>query len=108
MGEALPPLRLCDLPCCGTHSLNSCYSDPIAWLCEGLRGRVVDPTGPLSFLHRPEASHRAQLGVAHPCPSVPGSLALWLLPRQAHEVVEGRGPSGRPSGRGEEKATPAR
>lgn len=60
MGETLPPLKLwlgclssfrnivshglslvphvcvCDLLCCRTHTFNSCYSDLIAWLCEGL------------------------------------------------------------------------
>lgn len=79
MGETLPPLKLwlgclssfrnivshdlslvphvcvCDLLCCRTHAFNSCYSDLIAWLCEGLCGRVVGETGTVSFLQGPRS-----------------------------------------------------
>lgn len=79
--------RVCgrDLPCCRTLAFNGCYSDLIAWLCEGLCGRVVGETGTVSFLHRPEVSRRGQIRVASPRSSVPGSLALWALSCQTHE-----------------------
>lgn len=94
----VPRVCVCDLLCCRTHAFNSCCSDLIAWLCEGLCGRVWGETGTVSFLHRPEVSRGGQIGVAGPRSSV---AALWLCGcsrASLTTVVEGRRPFGRPLG----------
>lgn len=91
----VPHVCVCDLLCYRTHSLNSYYSDLIARLCVGPCGCAVDKTGTVSFLHRPEVSHRIQIGVANPSLSGPGSLApVDVVMPASWQLKKVVGPSG--------------